>query len=955
MADNQAGSDAPRAVPETALLATKLFIPPARPSLVPRPRLTQRLDAGLTLKLILISAPAGSGKTTLLSEWRSAPPASEAPFAWVSLDEGDNDPARFWSYVVAALRRIQPGTGAALLELLRAAPSPPADVAMTLLINDLVRFPADFVLALDDYHLIDAQSIHQALAYLLDHLPPNMHLAIASRVAPPLPLSRLRGRGQMVELQAADLRFTAEEAAAFLNQTMGLGLTAGQVSALEQRTEGWIAGLQMAALRLQRRAQAAEQPDLSGLIAGFGGSQPYIVDYLVDEVLQYQPEAVQAFLLHTCILNRMCGPLCDALTGQVDGQAMLQQLESANLFLIPLDEERRWYRYHHLFGEALRKRLQLVQPQSLQQLHRQAAVWHEAHGLIVEAVEHALAAAGYDTAARLMEQHSFRLREQGEWNTILRWLQALPEALLRSRPLLCVEYATILSQTTLDLRVMEQYLQHAEEALRRDAAAGGDRPLRGRIADMRAAIAAWRGDVAEALAQAQLVFQFLPKEDTRDASLYVGFAYAISGEALAAEQSYAEVGKNLDLVHLVGPSWGLVQLIRGHLQRARYILGEALETSQVRARGTMGIVAAYLELAEILYEWNELDAALQHLLTAQHLLKQLNLVSFLVKAHYLLACVYLARGDRERTEDTIQQLAHLIPQLDTVSRQMVRGGSYLPGSAGALHAHLRLLQANLPAGSLLPRNLLDASSWAQASGLTADDAPDYQRLIDHLVLARVYLAQGQPETALRLLPRLLQQAENQGRRRDAIRILALQALALQAAARQAGGDIAPALSSLQRALTLAGPEGYIRTFVDEGQPMRELLLQVRKLQVERLESSSAIPISPPQYSAEEYLDRLLEAFGTTEEQARQLPIHQMGANLPTFQPSNPPLAEPLSAREVEVLRLIAEGLTNREIAQQLYITIATVKSHANTIFGKLQVNNRTQAVSRARALGLIPS
>ncbi|MBI3943186.1 MAG: hypothetical protein HY326_09255 [Chloroflexi bacterium] len=936
MSDIPGASDPTGAAEQLPLLATKLYIPPARSSLVPRPRLTRRLDSGLVLKLILISAPAGSGKTTLLSEWRTGPPSSDTPFAWLSLDEGDNDPARFWSYVVAALQRIQPDIGEGLRALFHTGQSPPAEMAMTLLINDVTAFSQDFVLVLDDYHLIHTESIHQALIYLLDHLPPQMHLAIASRAEPPLPLPRWRGRGQMVEINAADLRFTAAEAASFLNQMMGLELSADQIGALEARTEGWIAGLQMAALSLQRLGQ----PDLSAFIDSFSGGHRYIVDYLVQEVLQRQPQEVQEFLLQTSVLHRLCGPLCDALTGRGDGQAMLQRLETANLFMIPLDAERQWYRYHHLFGEVLRKRLQQTEPEGDKEMLRRAFAWYEQQGFIVEAVDHALAAAEYDTAARLMEQNFSLMRGRGQMVTLRGWLEVLPPELVRSQPRLCVIAADIISLTAYDFAVVESYLQDAERGLSQvdplSLPPVEVQHIRGRIAARRVDIAARQANISRTLEQAALARQLMPEEDIfhrQEFTGLVGAAYLFNGEALAAERvcmdpEYLEPNERSG-----GLIWSLIQWNCGNLRRAMEILRGGIEYMKKISplfilAPTNHIGTRYVKMGETLYQWNDLDAARRYALDGVEIHKQWHYLTSAAYGYFLLARIYLAQGDTQPVYGIIDQLgqwAHTSPPDSFWSKTLGRG------SIDAMQARLHLLLGNLPA----------ASRWAQASDLRIDDQPDYLKLFDHLVLARVSLAQGQPAAALRLLPRLLNHAEIQGRGYDIVQILALQALALQAQ-----GEIKQALETLQRALSLAEPEGYIRTFIDEGQPMRELLLQVgrlqvEKLQVEKLAGSGATPVS------KEYLDRLLAAFDAPPAQASQ------HTNLQTFQPSNSPLAEPLSERELEVLRLIAGGLSNREIGAQLHVTVGTVKNHANAIFGKLEVSSRTQAAARARELGLL--
>ena len=416
----------------TSILATKLYIPPPRSKAVPRPRLVARLNEGLHRKLTLISAPAGFGKTTLVSEWVAG---CERPVAWLSLDEGDNDLARFLAYLVAALQTITADMGKGLLAGLQSPQPPPIELILTTLLNEITTIPDHFVLVLDDYHVIDAQPVDHALTFLLEHLPPQMHLVIATREDPQLPLARLRARGQLTELRAADLRFTPSEAAEFLNQVMGLNLSADDIAALETRTEGWIAGLQMAALSMQGRS------DTASFIQAFTGSHRFVLDYLVEEVLQRQPERVRSFLLQTAILDRLSGPLCDAVTGREDGRGMLDALERGNLFVVPLDDRRQWYRYHHLFADVLQARLMEEQPDQVSGLHRRASAWYEQNGLPSDAIRHALAAEDFERAADLIELAGPMVEESSLTATWLGWVRALPDELVRIRPVLSVRYA----------------------------------------------------------------------------------------------------------------------------------------------------------------------------------------------------------------------------------------------------------------------------------------------------------------------------------------------------------------------------------------------------------------------------------------------------------------------------------------------------------------------------------
>src|SRR5438874_873562 len=422
----------------TPILATKLYLPPLRPNVVSRPRLLERLNEGLHRKLTLIAAPAGFGKTTLVSEWVAFIERARTRTAWLSLDEGDNDPARFLAYLIAALQTIAATIGDGVLGVLQSPQPPPTEAILTALLNEITTLPDNFVLVLDDYHVIDAKPVDMALTYLVEHLPPQMHLVIATREDPQLPLARLRARSHLTELRAADLRFTASEAAAFLNQVMGLSLSAADIAALEDHTEGWIAGLQLAALSMQGHH------DVAAFIRAFAGDHRYIVDYLVEEVLQRQPEPVRRFLLQTSILDRLSGPLCDAVTGQREGNARLEALERGNFFVVPLDDTRHWYRYHHLFAEVLSAQLLAEQPDQVATLHRRASAWYEQHGSTVDAIRHALAAFDFGRAADLVELAVPAMRQSRQEATVLGWLKALPDELIRSRPLLSAAYAQTL-------------------------------------------------------------------------------------------------------------------------------------------------------------------------------------------------------------------------------------------------------------------------------------------------------------------------------------------------------------------------------------------------------------------------------------------------------------------------------------------------------------------------------
>jgi LuxR family maltose regulon positive regulatory protein len=894
------------------LLQTKLYIPPTRPELVPRPRLTERLNAGLHRKLTLISAPAGFGKTTLLSEWVAG---CGRPVAWVSLDKDDNDPTRFWAYCIAALQTVRADIGEAALAVLHSPRPPSIDATLTTLINEIAAIPDGFALVLDDYHVIEAQLIHDALATLLDHLPPQMHLVIATRADPPLPLSRLRGRGQLIELRTADLRFTPDEAAAFLNARVGLGLSAEDVAALETRTEGWIVGLQMAALWLQGR----DSERITHLVSAFTGNHRYILDYLTDEVLLQQPESVRTFLLQTAILDRLTGPLCDAVTGRASGQEMLERLDAANLFIIPLDDERRWYRYHHLLADLLRKRLSQTQPDLLPELHRRASEWYEKNELIAEAVSYALAAGDVELVAHLVGTNALAMMEHGELTTLKRWLDALPDEVVHSHPWLCAAHAWMLAFTG-QLDAVEPLLRDAEEVVAAwDEAAslpyscGGaakaepeGQRIGGHVAAIRAYVAGVRGNTLHARELAREALERLPADDlmTRGWAT-VSFALSLyqTGDVAAADRALAEA---VAISQATGSSYvavmalcnlAAVQMHQGQLLKAADTFRDALQLADEYAgrAGRRLSVSGYAHtyLATLLCEWNELEAAMSHVREGIELCKQWGEPQLLTGGYMCLAQVLQTIGDADGALDAIDEARQAASSLS----------SWYAARVAPLEALIRLKQGDVAA----------ASRWAisQEHGLSGCfDIFEYWFAC--LTLARVNIAQGRLDEALGLLTQLLKTAEASGGRHCVIASLALQAIALRAQ-----GKLDQALTVLERALSLAEPEGYVRTFIDEGAPMAALL---------RIAASRGIAL--------DYVSKLLAAFGEV--------------TVPSA-----PLIEPLTERELEVLRLLAAGLSNREIAAELFLAVGTVKKHTSNIYGKLNVHKRTQAVARARELRLV--
>ncbi len=894
-----------------SLVSTKLRPPEARPNLVARPRLTQKLQREPGRRLTLVSAPAGFGKTTLLNEWLESHAAGEGSVAWVSLDEGDNDPARFLSYLVVALQTVEEGIGEGVMAALR-SPQPPRIEAMTsVLVNEMAALPDELAIILDDYHLIDSEPVHGVVSFLLEHLPEGVHLVIASRIDPPLSLSRLRARGQMTELGAADLRFTSEESAAFLGEVMGLELSAEDVGALEEHTEGWIAGLQLAALSMRDRK------DVSGFIESFSGSHRDVLDYLAEEVLERQPGRVRDFLLKTSILDRLTRGLCDALTGRADGQEILEKLEKGNLFVVALDDERRWYRYHHLFAEFLRGRLQREHPERVTELHLRASGWYEDNGLIAEAIGHAFSASDHERAARLVEREATEAWSHGEGPTLLRWLEALPTGAKRLRPRLFLEHALTLTLIGRPDDV-ETLLKEAERAAE---TTGQDRRF---LLGFASAIRSWRarlrGHVPEAVELARRALQLLPEDlpQRNLAAICLGYALRSTGDLAAASEALAEaaeIGQKLGHVYgtLLGMVWhARVQSERGHLRDADEAFRRALRF--VNERGAKLLPAAglaHIGMGALLYEQNELEEAERELEEGTALAERTREVSNLVWGYVTLSRVKRARED----EEGALEMAH---EADRVARGS--GADLEIAIAVAWMTQLRLARG-------VPE---EAAAIEQKRVANANDAADAARVVDQLTLARLLLARGRHDEALRLLKRLREEAEAAGRTGSTIEILALEALALWAT-----DEKERAANVLSRALSLAEPEGYVRTFVDEGLQMATLLSEVLEAQQRsRLDPSNRVPAH--------YLRKLLAAI-----EVEAAPI---AAGRPR---SSEQLPEPLSERELEVLALITAGKSNREIARKLFIEQSTVKTHIKNIYGKLDARSRTQAVSRARELDLI--
>lgn len=886
------------------LLTTKLYFPPVRSSLVSRPRLVERLHTGLQGPLTLISAPAGYGKTTLMSEWWTGV-GYDYSTAWLSLDIDDNDSTSFLTYIIAALATIKPGFGEITLALLQSSPPLSTQVILTSLINELGEVDKTLSLILDDYHVITNHFIHEAVTYLLDHLPSQMHLVILARADPPLPLSRLRARGQLAEIRAVDLCFTVEEAAAFLKQVMGLTLTIDQVGALEQRTEGWVAGLQLAALSMQGR------DDVQNFVSAFTGSHHYIVDYLANEVLISQPEPVREFLLRTSILDRLTAPLCDALTDRIEGQTTLEKLEHANLFLIPLDDERRWYRYHHLFREVLRKRLEQIYPDAIPELHRKAAAWCEQNHLIESAVEHTIIVKDYDQVVRLLRQHYFRQMLLSKIPQIWRWFEGLPDEVIRGSPWLCVMYAWLLWNRG-NREAAESYLNHAQRALAYLASTDQlpkDDPdydtLPAQILGFQGTISASKGESEHTIELASQALAMAPETAYALRSVIYLNLYIVHRDLGEIEKAIEACTQAIPLAkmgsekssHLDGLYYlGLMHTIQGQLKQAAQVYQEGLQyIENERQFDYPGCSLFYIYLAGIYYEWNDLDEAE----------RLANRALELSEPAYWWVMIYgrtfLARLQRIRGNWPVS--LKLLEEAETTLQKLK--GAYFENQ---LRAFLARSYAEFGEADKAVR-------WTRSVNLDLGDRFNYPKYVLAFQLAYTLSALGREDELLTLLSKIEPASAAQG-----CFGWQIQALVLESTAWQKKANRSRALTCLEKALFLAEQEGYVRVFLDEGEPMVTLLQHVA--------TKGVYP---------DYVRRLLSVVLSAE---KRTTLTQR-------------LIEPLSGRELEILRLVAEGKSNQQIAEVLIIARGTVKKHLNNIFGKLSAQNRTQCVARARELKLL--
>jgi LuxR family transcriptional regulator, maltose regulon positive regulatory protein len=890
------------------LLTTKFHIPATRARLVPRPRLQQRLAEALTREraLIVISAPAGFGKTTLLSEWVQQ---LSLPAAWLSLDPADNDEARFLAYISTALQSLHLGAEAL------AAPVPAVarlDIEswLTALINDTSSSARTGVLVLDDYHVIAAPAVHNAVAFLVDHLLPQLHLVIAGRTDPPLSLARLRARDQLIELRAADLSFTPIEAAAFLNEIMRLDLTPADVAALGERTEGWIAGLQMAALSLQGRV------DRSGFVRAFTGSHRFVLDYLIEEVLERQPIDMQDFLLQTSILDHLTAALCEALTGRADCQTVLQQLEQANLFIVPLDDERRWYRYHHLFADLLRSRLIQTQPERVPLLYRRASEWYARNDLMAEAMSAAVAAGDVDQVARLAEANVIALMDHGELSKLVDWMKAVPVEVRHARPWLCVAHAWAAMYAG-QMAEVEPCLQEAERVLQEQTAdqSLGAR-LVGHIATIRSNVALLTGADDQAVELACDALQSLPDKDylARGCALRVlGLTYRTDGDldtALILLREASDMNRLAGDSHLaitVLHDLGRTEFLRGELQQACATCQEGLRLVAEHQRRGGGQLPAtgyiYALLGRVLCEQNDLDTAVSYAQASVALSRHWELVEVLADCYVDLATVLQGSGELDDALGAIRAAKQIAQRLS---------GWYV-AAVETYEACIQVARGDLSA----------VADWAARQQSMTDFGRTLYTAHSGLILARLFIAQHRYGEALPLLEQVLQSSEIVQAIDHVLETLVLEALVFQG---QRKIDLA--VSALRRALVLGEPRGYVRLFIDEGAPIVDLLRQ-----------------AAAHGASMDYVQRLLAALQADQDR-RERRRHPSALNAQ-------PLSDPLTDRELEVLRLVAVGQSNEAIAETLVISIETVKKHLKNIYGKLEVHSRVEAVYRAREARLL--
>jgi LuxR family maltose regulon positive regulatory protein len=874
-----------------SILSTKLYFPVVRTNIVSRPRLVAHLAEGVTRPLTLVSAPAGFGKTTLLSEWRTSDMGGEFKICWLSLDNDDNDLPRFLTYLVAALGNIKTGIGASLLAALQSSQHPPFPLILTSLINDLNALTDPCVLVLDDYHVVTSTSIHNVIIYLLDHLPAQMHLVILTRADPPLPLSRLRARNQLIEIRVADLQFTTEEASVFLNQIMELDISHEDVAALETRTEGWIAGLQLAALSMQRRE------DLHSFLPAFTGSHHYIVDYLINEVLNCQPDHVREFLLKTSVLDRMTASLCEAITEHGDGQEMLEKLERDNLFVVPLDDERCWYRYHHLFADLLRARLLHSDPGRIPELLRRASDWHARHGNLESAITFSIRAEDFKQAAVLIERYAPAMTSQGRVAALAAWIGILPEEIIKGHPKLTLALIWVLYLGLKIEQVMELLQKLERDILSEDAIA-----LCGELALWKGIIARVNTDLEQSAVFLRQALELIPKDDHAllgRAHLFLGLtlsendANGARNAFIRARDIFAE-NRNIhgELAALYYLSW--VEILQGTLVRASLTCRRGLRLSE-QIPDWPAASYAHMAMAEYLYQTNQLEQAEEHANQALRLAELGGHADNLLIAIMDMLRIKIARGDWAEAQNLLERAEDMTRTVIPMVKVQVE------------LEHVRILLAQ--------EKLNEAVNWWQQNQVYPPSGSFIRRMLVEIMQARLLLIKGEPYQASNLLAGLLGKVEEAG-----IGHLAVQILCLQASALESQGRKEEALHVIQGALSAAEPEGNLRPFLDDSSSILGLLRLAQK-----------------RGNSVEFISQILAA----------------SSNGKTRRPAQALERDILSKRETELLQLIAAGRANKEIASELVISIGTVKRHTVNIFNKLDVKNRTEAVVKARELGLL--